>query len=246
VSEVDCRLSAVSELIREIGMANSDKEVAAVLIGSVARHTATPNSDIDLLVVGADRSVEIPAAPSFHVQFCTIEEFRRRLAVGDDFAAWCVRYGVVLLGEVLWLQIIHLPESEIWPIWNTKVVHAFRRLIFSWELIATADLSASQEELMYAFAHVARAILLRRHVFPLSRPELPDQLVAVGENRIGACLQNLCGDELGGSTLRRYIAYAKKLLVGLDQTLYETCSHEYQLKKRARIAKRASGQFRHP
>ena len=44
------------------------------------------------------------------------------------------------------------------------------------DLLAVGDVEAASEELMFAVTHVARAILLKEGVFPLSRPELPAQL----------------------------------------------------------------------
>ena len=43
-------------------------------------------------------------------------------------------------------------------------------------LLETGDAEAATEELVYAASHIARAILLARGVFPLSRAELPPQL----------------------------------------------------------------------
>jgi hypothetical protein len=224
-------------LIRDLIEANPGTELIAVLIGSVARHRETANSDIDMLVIGMPRPTPVRTAPPFHVQCFGTEEFRRKLAAGDDFAAWCIRFGSVLLGQEPWLRLRRLPEAEHWPTWNTKVAHAYRRLIFSWELLGIDDLPASQEELMYAFSHIARALLLKSRLFPFSRPELPEQIEAMGQHRVARVLRDLCASEFDKGAIRRHIVFAKRLLVALDRDLYRRCSREYQAKKIARVTK---------
>ena len=239
------RLNAIHDLIRNLMDANPETELIVVLIGSVARQRETANSDVDMLVIGMPRPTTLRTPAPFHVQCFGTEEFRSKLAAGDDFTAWCIRFGSVLLGQESWLQLKQLPEAEVWPVWNTKVVHAYRRLIFSWELLGTSDLPASQEELMYAFSHIARALLLKARLFPFSRPELPDQLEAMGQYPIARVLRDLFTSEFDTVTLRRHIVYAKRLLVGLDRDLYRRCSREYRSKRIARATK-SSGAGRQP
>ncbi len=87
--------------------------VAVVLFGSLARGTATPGSDADLMVIlrqDARRLLDrIPdytrpfEMPGLGVQVLpwTVAEVERRLAAGDSFAREILKTGVVLAGEVL-------------------------------------------------------------------------------------------------------------------------------------------------
>ena len=56
-------------------------------------------------------------------------------------------------------------------------------------------MDAAREELLLAACHLARAILLRDGVFPLSRPELPDQLQAM-DAELAKLLRRLIFDDV--------------------------------------------------
>lgn len=53
-------------------------------------------------------------------------------------------------------------------------------------LLEMGDLDAAQEEMRSSLGHLARARLLGDHVYPLSRPELPGQLRALGDDGLAA------------------------------------------------------------
>ncbi len=91
-----------------------------------------------------------------------------------------MRLGVVVHDNGLWSEILTRPESKTWPGWQKKVVHGARRLFLANKLIETGDLEAATEEMLYAVGHIARGLLLKADVFPLSRPELEDQIEALG------------------------------------------------------------------
>jgi hypothetical protein len=59
------------------------------------------------------------------------------------------------------------------------------------QLVETGDVIAAWREIIYAVSHVARAILLAAHQFPLSRPELAGQLVSMGEEPLADTLKLL-------------------------------------------------------
>src|SRR6266849_6313606 len=82
----------VAEFCAALNTTNSLAPPSVVLIGSVARNSETPRSDVDLLIVGAQRVQTCSAPPNFHLHTTTAQDFLRKLRGGDDLAAWCVRF----------------------------------------------------------------------------------------------------------------------------------------------------------
>jgi hypothetical protein len=151
-----------------------------VLIGSWARGTAvSPRSDIDVLVVGEGKFALAP--PRLQVMLMSPVEFQRRLMAGDDFPQWALRFGTPLSGRRVWESMRRklLPEAP-WPDPERKLQQAKRKRDAAEALLAMGDVPAAEEEVRFALSHLARAELLLRHVFPLSRPELSSQLEAIG------------------------------------------------------------------
>jgi hypothetical protein len=230
--------------VREVSSANKDKQISVILIGSVARSTHTSQSDLDLLVI-SDRPPLIERHPDrLHVQALTAQQFTERLRAGDDFAAWCVRYGVPILTSKLWLDIASSAEATIWPDWHKKVRHAARRLTLAAALLETGDIAAASEEMLYAVSHTARAILLNNRVFPLSRPEIISQLREAGHERLSKVLQDLSFQTSTKEALNRDLLYIKRLLVSIDRSSYSDFVQSRQrhlLAKKNRSSSLASG-----
>jgi len=167
----------------------SDGSQAVVLVGSAARGTYfAPLSDIDVLVVG---DVVPPRAPvGVQVLLVSLEELLSRVAAGDEFLQWALRFGTPLKGRALWETLRRQAlEGAAWPDPGTKVDQAARRNRMAKALFDMGDLDAAQEETRFALSHLARARLLSAHVFPLSRPELPGQLRELGDAELAAALQ---------------------------------------------------------
>src|SRR4051794_10236634 len=107
-------LSALNEV-------DPDGRAAAILIGSVARKTATAKSDLDLLVVG-ENALHVRRNPDrIHLQVMSEKQFMDRLKAGDDFAAWCVRFGIPVRQAEVWNRIVDSAEAEAWPEWKQKI-----------------------------------------------------------------------------------------------------------------------------
>jgi predicted nucleotidyltransferase len=212
----------VRHFIGALQSANAGREIAVVLVGSVARNTATSHSDLDLLVVSTERLTRTESAEGLHVQMFTKTQFIERLSTGDDFAAWCVRYGIPVLDAPVWGNILASPEAKTWPSWRAKVVHVVRRLLIASELTRTGDFDAAREELVYAISHVGRALLLKHGEFPLSRPEMVGQLKELGYPDLAKLLDLTAAHEAAERQVSQAMQYVKKLLVYLDKDQYET------------------------
>jgi predicted nucleotidyltransferase len=167
----------VRQLLEEVGSASP-----VVLIGSHARGRAVPRwSDVDLLVIGERPSEPVP--PRFQVMTLSQDELARRVKRGDDFAQWALRYGRALSGLQTWERLREgLLASAPWPNSEPKYALARKKVLTARELLTMGDLPAAEEETRFALAHLARGILLDRLEFPLSRPELSEQLERVGSH----------------------------------------------------------------
>ena len=224
-----------SEFVDALRSANPEVPVCVILIGSVARGTATLQSDLDLLVLSSSH-IRVPRTdPQLHVQFVNEVSFREKLEAGDDFAASCIRFGVPVIPSETWMVLCSSPEANVWPDWRKKVDHAMRRLLLAATLLDTDDVDASVEEMLHAASHTARAILLKDHIFPLSRPELLQQLRGIGHQHLAERLNELMYKNLTERELRRAQLYVKKLLLHLDRQAYRNCIATHRQAKLAKL-----------
>ncbi len=212
--------SLTQDFVRGLLSSNKEAEISVILIGSVARSTQTSQSDLDLLVIGDQPPLVERHPDRLHVQASTTQRFAERLQAGDDFAGWCVRYGVPIVAAKSWLDIVNSAEAATWPDWHKKVRHATRRLTLAAALVETGDIAAAGEEMLYAVSHTARAILLERKIFPLSRPEIISQLRDANHERLSRILEALSYEAPTKLALHRDLLYIKRLLVLLDRPAY--------------------------
>ncbi len=147
-----------------------------VLVGSYARGTSIrPWSDIDVLVMGEHHGPIPP--PQIQLISITQERLRRRVQAGDAFAQWALRFGVALAGRQVWDKLRkELLSDAPWPTQTPQLEQASKKLATAQDLFQMGDLPAAEEEIRFALSHLARAELLAKGVFPLSRQELPAQL----------------------------------------------------------------------
>lgn len=207
-------------------------KTTVVLVGSSARGVMNDRSDVDILVLKDDcRRIQIKQPGDIHLQQDTRSRFLKRLEQGDDYPGWALRYGVPVSDPDGWWAVQTAAEQENphWPDWSPKVEHAHKRMRITEVLLEVGDYEAASEELMLAASHVARATLLRRGVFPLSRPELPSQLMEF-EPSLAALLERLIkGDvdagslPLGYASLERKVERLKETANSRKRTLPKDC-----------------------
>ena len=185
----DSLLLEERKYLRDLLRRQDDGSEAVVLVGSWARGTyVSPLSDIDVLLVGGSVPREAPVG--VQLLRVSLDELRSRVASGDDFLQWALRYGTALKGRRLWEKLRgELLERAPWPEPDVKVRQAARRYRVAKALFDMGDLDAAQEEARFALAHLARAQLLSGHIFPLSRPELPGQLRTKGHQELADSLE---------------------------------------------------------
>jgi predicted nucleotidyltransferase len=167
-----------------------EKRATVILIGSASRDHSTWRSDIDLMVI-TPQPLRLRNIPSpLHLHFLTRDEFLTKLRSGAEFESWAVRFGKLLIdAECWWAEV--LKEDPHWPDWREKLKHIDKRLRIAKLALEDEDREAAEEELLMAASHYGRALLLISKDFPLSRPELPQQLSRIREFELGNALSTL-------------------------------------------------------
>jgi len=231
----ETQTALVTRFLSALDEADPARQAAVILIGSAARKAATARSDLDLLVVTEKDIALRRTADRIHAQVMSEDQFMERLRSGDDFTAWCVRFGIPVRQSQVWTRISESSEAATWPDWRNKIEHAARRLLLADQLIKLSDSEAAAEELAYAVSHVARAVLLKEDEFPLSRPEMISQLRDHGYKHLSDMLRDFTFGRHTGKTVRHAVLYVKKLLIHLDRERF----HKYvQVRRDARKQKK--------
>ena len=230
-------LSHVVDMLR----CHEESDVAVILVGSAARGVRGEASDIDLLVVRKNRPKIPKSVSGYHIQLASEADFMRNLSAGEDFEAWCVRFGKTLYDDGIWARIKSSPAASAWPKWQVKVTHGARRLFLATALLGTGDIDAAIEETVYALGHAARGILIRASVFPLSRPELAAQVSEAGFPHLADIHEKLRdGTNVSLHDLRLAQLYCKKLLCHIDSGTYGKYAKEFVLTRTAKKAEHAA------
>lgn len=183
-----------------------------VAIGSAVRHVQS-SVDIDL-VVGHDGHV-----PSFSsmpidvdLRWFPVDRLRTLALDGHDLVGWAVNYGVPIIDkDGYWRQLSNEIADQIpLPSPSRGLRRAERAQQLLKQLVAAGDEDAANEQLLSFLTHLARARLAGHGVYPASRPELPQQLRAVGEDRLATALQ----EAIKGEASPRAALGAFELTVG--------------------------------
>ena len=170
-----------------------DNIVAIIAVGSAVRPTVL-SADLDLILVCRQLSSSTPSAPiEVDLRAYAASEIDSLIANGNDMLGWAVKFGKTLFQRdgfwdavlVKWKHRLPLPSAQASA---RRADAAFERLAKVFEL---GDKNAAQEQAVSYLTHLARAELLRRRVYPASRPELPKQLRAKGSLAIARSLERL-------------------------------------------------------
>ncbi len=213
---IESQVETVLSILVEKGLLES---ASVVLIGSAARGSTHAASDIDVLVVLPTKVGSLPLPYEIDAHIFTRTEFLERLQRTDDLACWAIRCGKVLSDRSGWWSTVagSTTYNTAWPDWRQKISHATRRLINSMRLAETRDTDAAWEECALAASHVARAILLRDGIFPLSRLELIEQLTDAGFPHLGSAINKLVLGSPNQRELSQFTSYVKKWVSSLSK-----------------------------
>jgi hypothetical protein len=175
-----------------VGWAEREGRLEAVIaVGSAVRPVETSH-DIDLVLIYAKKKPDFPAPPKdVEIQLYESAQVEALVAGGHDLLGWAVRFGKLLYERQAfwgtlcerWGERVPLPSAEAAA---ERAARSARTLA----ALPAAGEEAVARELITLLTQEARARLLRRGVFPASRPELPHQLREIGEERLAAALSD--------------------------------------------------------
>lgn len=166
---------------------------ALILSGSTARGHRTEISDLDYHLVG-DKIATRDLSSELDLHILSTEELRTEILDGDDFIQWSLRFGRIVFDDGTLLEAIRLmAERQPWPDIERKRDHAAKSLELARRVVESGDQDGALVQVRTGLSLAARAYLLWKGEFPMSRAELPEQLLAAGEtgaaHALQACIQ---------------------------------------------------------
>jgi hypothetical protein len=162
-------------------------------VGSAVR-AGVPSADLDLVVISKEPETLKSSHPmEVDLRTYQADEVLQQIAQGNDLLGWAVKFGCVLFQRdgywnavvESWRDALPLPSIEVAL---HRAQAASRRLA---KMLEVGDVEAAEEQALSYATHLARAELLKRRVYPASRPELPDQLRAIGSDEAADALEHL-------------------------------------------------------
>jgi len=177
-----------------VNLVRKDENIMAVVAVGSAVRSSVRSSDLDLVVICREPA-RMKIKPPIEIDIRTYAASRVDTLIrgGNDLLGWAVKFGRVLFQRegfwdaVLesWLDQLPFPSVEVAL---QRASDSFRRLN---NVLKLGDVDAAYEQALSYVTHLARAELLRRRVYPASRPELPKQLRTAGCVRIAEWLERL-------------------------------------------------------
>lgn len=163
--------------------AKSDQNIVAVIAVGSAVRPKVASVDLDLLAI-CQEPAKLKAKPPIEIDLRAFaaDQVDSLIKGGNDMLAWAVKYGQVLFQRkhfwdlVLqaWRDKVPLPSADLA---TQRAEDALRRLR---NMVEVGDFDAAHEQAVSYMTHIARAELLKKGQYPASRPELPEQLKAIG------------------------------------------------------------------
>jgi hypothetical protein len=174
--------------------AADDQRILAIVAYGSAVRDVPESGDVDLLYIHSGDDLELDAPPmDVELRAFRAESLDDRVMAGDEVLGWSLRLGIPLFERdgcwtelrTRWSGRLPLPSAA------AAEERAARALKVAEGLAAGGDAAASRELRLSALTQRARARLIRCGVFPLSRPELPQQLLSVGDRELSSELHAL-------------------------------------------------------
>lgn len=172
-------------------LAKGDQNIISIVaIGSAVRESVQ-SIDLDLVVISKDDSkLKLRPPLEIDVRVYRESEVAALISQGNDLLSWSLMFGKVLFQRcdywdklsASWRDRIPLPSYDVAI---DRARKAFEQVK---EMIQLGDENAASELTVSCLTHLARAQLLKAGQYPKSRPELPDQLEAIGAVSLAAAL----------------------------------------------------------
>ena len=182
--------------------ATADDNINAVVAVGSAVRPAVPGADLDLVVICREPA-NLRVKPPLEIDLRTYraDHVQQELARGNDLLGWAVKFGRVLYQQdAYWSAIseslrgrLPLPPADVAA---ERANEAFHRLT---KVLELRDFDAAEEQALSYATHLARTELLKRNVYPASRPELPLQLRQIGANEAADFFEQLIDRTVGHS-----------------------------------------------
>lgn len=173
--------------------AADDNIKAVVALGSAVR-PAVPSADLDLIVICREPG-QLTVKPPLEIDLRTYraDQVPQELARGNDLLGWAVKFGHALFQRDAfwdavsqsWRYRLTLPPADVAV---QRANEAYCRLT---KVLEIGDRDAAEEQALSYATHLARAELLKRNVYPASRPELPVQLRQIGSDEAADFFEQL-------------------------------------------------------
>ncbi len=167
--------------------------LAVVVFGSSVRDVDF-STDLDVLYIYQVTPVsQAPPPLDVDVRAYPAADVDRLLSNAHDLLGWALRLGrVVCERNRYWTKLVEKWAKQLpFPSVDLAMQRARKSERLSAELTSAGDEDAAFEQKVSALTHLARAHLLRQGVFPASRPELPKQLLQVGELELANLLHRV-------------------------------------------------------
>lgn len=162
---------------------------AVVILGSIVRPQVKYSIDVDLLVIYENEKPQYPLPPLD----VDIRSYRQRdveslLLQGHELLCWSIRFGRVLYEcDEYWTTLCDNWRDRLpFPSAGIADERAERAKRVLQDLRVIGDEEAAQEQYITMLTQTARACLIRSGTYPASRPELPGQLRAIGEQELAS------------------------------------------------------------
>lgn len=172
---------------------DNDNIIAVVAVGAAVR-PAVPSVDLDLVVICREpANLRVKPPLEIDLRKYRADQVQQELARGNDLLGWAVKFGRVLFQRDLYWNAVSESWRDRLPLPRPAVAvqranEAFHRLT---KVLELRDFDAAEEQARSYATHLARAELLKRNVYPASRPELPVQLRQIGSHEAADCFEQL-------------------------------------------------------
>ncbi len=141
------------------------------------------------------------------------KELQVRILGGDDFTQWSLRFGRIVLDNGVLLGAVRLiAERQRWPDVERKREHAAKSLALARRVVKSGDQDGALVQVRTGLALSVRAYLLSIGEFPMSRAELPGQLVAAGRSAAAQALEACIHEDPALKMLGDAVVEAEHLL----------------------------------
>lgn len=164
---------------------------AIVFFGSIVRNVSL-SADLDVLCIYEGTAPCFSTLPiDVDLRKYEQREVEKLLANGNDLLSWCIKFGKPVCEHdrywcnllERWANGIKLPSSKV----ALERARKSERLLR--EMDSVGDFDAALEIYLSLLTHIARATLIRRDIYPTSRPELSGLLTQIGEKKLASYLQ---------------------------------------------------------